>query len=161
MFYLDIKSLNHPGINKYLRSKQSTKIVCAGPLNVTADLVTQDMDEAEVLNAFFTCTFAGKTSFQESNAPETSRKVWSNRDLSLVKEDLIREYFKKLDRNKSTEHDGMHPQVLRELADVSVGPALRCWRKANVISSKRAKRRTQGNTEHSALRTCLGKQWNN
>jgi len=38
----------------------------------------------------------------------------------LVEEDQVREYLSKLDIQMSMDHDGMHPQVLRELADVTV-----------------------------------------
>ncbi|KAK4824262.1 hypothetical protein QYF61_012528 [Mycteria americana] len=42
----------------------------------------------------------------------------SKEDVPLAEEDQVREYFSKLDIDKSIGLDGRHPQVLRELADV-------------------------------------------
>jgi len=41
-----------------------------------------------------------------------------------VEEDQVSEYFNKLNICNSMGTDGMHPRVLRELADVTVRPLL-------------------------------------
>jgi len=48
-------------------------------------VVTQGVEKAEVLNAFFTSVFTGKICFQKSQSPETSGSICSNGDLPLVK----------------------------------------------------------------------------
>jgi len=42
---------------------------------------------------YFALVFAGKTSLQESYAPETRGQVWHKEDLSLVEEDQVREHL--------------------------------------------------------------------
>lgn len=57
----------------------------------TGDLVTQDMERAEVLSTFFTLVLTRKTDFQDSQAPEAWGIVWSKEDLPLVEWDQVRE----------------------------------------------------------------------
>lgn len=117
-----------------------------GPLlKETGDLVTQDIEKAEVMNAFFTSVITSKTSLQESEIPEMKGKGWSKEGLSLVEEDQVKEYVRKLDMHVHGPV-GMHSPVLRELPDITAKPLLilldeswqlrevpEDWRKANVI----------------------------
>lgn len=50
-----------------------------------------------------------KTTFQETQVPETQREVWSNKDSLLVEEDQVKEHLIKLDVCKSVEpEDHIH-----------------------------------------------------
>ncbi|GAB0177898.1 mitochondrial enolase superfamily member 1 [Grus japonensis] len=104
----------------YIGDKKKTR-ENVGPLfNKTGDLGTQDMEKAEVLNAGFLSVFTSKTGLQESQVLETKGKDWSKKDVPLIEEDQIREYLSNMDTHKPMGPDGIHPQVLRELADVIV-----------------------------------------
>lgn len=65
-------------------------------LNGTGTLVTQDVEKAELLNAFFTSALTSNTSLQHSQAMETRGK-WSKEVIPLVEEDQVREYLHKRD----------------------------------------------------------------
>lgn len=52
----------------------------------------------------------------QSQIPETSGEVWSKANVPSVKGDQVREHLKELGGHMG--HAGMHPRVLRELADV-------------------------------------------
>lgn len=51
-------------------------------------------------------------------------KVWCKEDVPLVEEDQVRESLSKLDIHQSMGPDRMHPQVLREIANVIMRPLL-------------------------------------
>ena len=64
---------------KWISSKRKAKENVGPLLNGAGDLATQGMEEAEVLNTFFTSVFTSKTSLRESKDLETRRKVWSKK----------------------------------------------------------------------------------
>ncbi|GAB0179566.1 mitochondrial enolase superfamily member 1 [Grus japonensis] len=112
----DIKE-NKKGFYKYIGDKRKTRENVGPLLNRTGDLVTQDVEKAVVLNAFFASAFASKIGLQESQVPETKGSA-----VPLVEENQFREYLNKQDIHKSIGLDSVHPQVLKELADVIVRP---------------------------------------
>ncbi|GAB0183225.1 mitochondrial enolase superfamily member 1 [Grus japonensis] len=80
-----------------------------------SDLVTQDMEKAEVLNDFFVSVFTGKSL---SHTAQVAKGMdWENAEPPTVGEDQVREYLRNLKVHKSMGPDEVHPQVLRELVD--------------------------------------------
>jgi len=133
---------------KYISSKRKTRENVGSLLNKVGVLVKEDAEKAELPNAFFASVFSAKAGFQESQALEVREKACGRDALPLVEEDCVRGQLSNLDAHKSTGPDGMHPQVLRELADViaeplsiiferswRTGEVPEDWRKANVHSN--------------------------
>ncbi|PKU36532.1 rna-directed dna polymerase from mobile element jockey- hypothetical protein [Limosa lapponica baueri] len=109
-------------------------------------MVTEHAEKAEMLNAFFASIFTAQASPQEPQNLEESGKVWTKEDFLLVEEDQVKEQLSELDTHKSMGPDGMHPRVLRELAEViaeplpiiferswRAGEVPENWRKVNII----------------------------
>ncbi|GAB0206955.1 mitochondrial enolase superfamily member 1 [Grus japonensis] len=93
-----------------------------GPLqNETGDLVTQDMEKAEVLNDFFASVFT-KCSSHTAQVTEGKGRDRENEELPTVGEDQVQEYLRNLKVHKSMGPEEMHPQVPRELVDEVAKP---------------------------------------
>lgn len=62
-------------------------------LNEAVDLVTKNTELTKVINTLFTLVFTNKTSLQEFQVSQTSRKkVQSKEDLSSVEQDWVRDH---------------------------------------------------------------------
>jgi len=163
----DVKN-NKKGFFNYISSKRKTRDNVGLLLNEVGALVTED---AELLNAFFASVFSAKAGPQESQAPEVKEEAYREDDLPLVDEDCVRDRLSNLDTHKSMGPHGMHPRMLRELADViaeplsiiferswRTGEVPEDWRKANVTAIfKKSKKEDPGNYRPVSLTSIPGK----
>lgn len=75
------------------------------------------MGKLEVLNAFSASAFARGLAFRNPRLQRPVGKVRAKKDVPLVEEDQAREYLSKLAIHKAMDPDGMHREILRQLAD--------------------------------------------
>ena len=84
----DVKN-NKKGFFNYISSKQMTRENVRPQLNEVGALVMEDVEKAELPNAFFASVFTAKASPQESQALEVREEACRKDDPPLDEEDCV------------------------------------------------------------------------
>ncbi|PKU31717.1 rna-directed dna polymerase from mobile element jockey-like [Limosa lapponica baueri] len=166
----DVKD-NKKGFFEYSSSKRKTRDNVGPLLNEVGTLVTEDAEKTELLNAFFPSVSTAKANPQEPQTLEVEDRAWSKKHSLSITEDQVRDHLSKLYTHKSMGPDGMHLQVLREVADVIAKPLSiifekswrrgevpEDWRKANAMPVfKKGKKEDPGHYSSVSLTSIPGK----
>ncbi|CAM5150489.1 unnamed protein product [Natator depressus] len=163
----DVKN-NKKDFFRYVSNKKKVKENVGPLLNEGGNLVTEDVEKANVLNAFFASVFTNKVSSQTTALGSTA---WGGGDQPSEEKEVVRDYLEKLDVHNSMGPDALHPRVLKELADVIAEPLAIIfenswrsgevpdnWKKANVVPIfKKGKKEDPGNYRPVSLTSVPGK----
>ncbi|NWZ98260.1 PO11 protein, partial [Nesospiza acunhae] len=157
---------------KYVNARRKGKTSLCSLLDKGGNLVSTDEEKAEVLNAYFASVFSGKmTCPQDTCLPGLVDGVREQNGPPIIQEETVKELLKCLDVHKSMGPDGIHPRVMRELANELAKPLSIIyqqswftgevpddWKLANVIPiHKKGAKEDPGNYRPVSLTSVPGK----
>ncbi|KAF1461414.1 hypothetical protein FQV21_0009482, partial [Spheniscus demersus] len=160
---------------KYINNKRRAKENLHPFLGSVGNIVTKAEEKAEVLNAFFASVFNSKTSCQLYEVQGTLSPELEDRgeqdEPPIIQEETVNDLLRHLDAHKSMGPDGIHPRVLRELAEELAKPLSIIyqqswltgevpddWRLANVTPTyKKGRKEDPGNYRPVSLTSVPGK----
>ncbi|KAK4806195.1 hypothetical protein QYF61_001118 [Mycteria americana] len=96
----------------------------------------KDEEKVEAFSAFFASVFNNTDRPWAAQSPELEDHECGNSAFPFVDTEIVRDQLYQLNVHKSMGPDGIHPRVLKELADVMAGPLLiiyqRSWESGEV-----------------------------
>ncbi|KAF1590602.1 UNVERIFIED_CONTAM: hypothetical protein FQV16_0005669, partial [Eudyptes robustus] len=157
---------------KYISNKRQAKENLHPLLDAGENTVTKAEEKAEVLNAFFASVFNSKTSCSRgTQSPELEDSHREQNEAPITQGEMVSDLLHHLDTHRPMGPDGIHPRVLRELAEVLTKPLSTLyqqswltgqvpvdWRLANVTPIyKKGRKEDPGNYRPVSLTSVPGK----